>query len=95
MSNAITAKLIDHQVLGDDTLISSSTLATGLIQNQSDALALIQSRASSVTLDQIFIDSSGRVIIRNPEFAADVKSKLANASMAKHVLGNGTCGLGC
>lgn len=95
MSNAITAKLIDHQVVGTETRISSSTLATGLVQNQTDALNLIQSNANSVTLDQIFIDSSGKIIIRNPDFASDIESKLANATAAVAALGNGTCGLGC
>jgi len=92
MSFPITPKLIDHTTFGPVTKISSSSLGTGLIQDQPGTLALIQQFESTVSADQISIDSAGYIIIDNPRLANWVDNEKANTAAW---IKNGICGKGC
>lgn len=93
MPSQITARLVDHQVVENETRINSSSLATALIHNQDAALEILRKNSDSIKLEDISIDSAGRVVIRNEAFAKSIREKVSKSP--GWVASNGTCGAGC
>ena len=91
----VTARLIDHTVVGDTTQISSSSLGTKLIHDRESALSLMRATAPSLQAEDIAMDSAGRITVKNAEFASAIQAKLVGVGNVDAALGNGTCGLGC
>ena len=81
----------------DRVLITDSDLVNALVQNQAEALQLLSSEVSPVKLEEISIDSEGRVVIDNLNFAQTLRNKLNTASQASGLSGNnnGVCGFSC
>jgi hypothetical protein len=91
MAGSVSIKA-EHVTAGRRVRISSPQLATHLIQNPKTALRLLSSVGAPVTPDQVSIDSSGKVVVNNPQFATALKTRLRGLSTAAN---NGVCGVGC
>src|SRR5207247_2878133 len=81
-----------HVSAGRRIRISSPQLATNLIQDPKTALRLLSSVGAPVTPDQVSIDSSGKVVVDNPQFANALRTRLRGLGTAAN---NGVCGAGC
>jgi len=88
---AVEVKVADIS-LPTKTTIASSSLVEGLIRDQRKTLDLL-GKVSPLSVDDISVDSEGRVVIDNPEFAQRLAHGLERAGAAE--ANNGICGLGC
>ena len=86
----ITIKSKDAQISGTTATLSSAALATGLIQNQKEALHVL-AQIAPVKTSEISVDAKGRVVVANSKFAATLKSRIGAGNAAD----NHGCGLGC
>jgi hypothetical protein len=80
----------------DRILITDSDLVNALVQSQADALQLLSSEVSPVKLEEISIDSEGRVVIDNSNFAQTLRNMINTTSQTSGLSSKNTiCGLHC
>lgn len=80
----------------DEVLITNTNLVSALVQDQATALQLLSSEVSPVKLEEISIDSEGRVVIANTTFAQGLRNKVSTASQTSGLGGNNVvCGWNC
>jgi hypothetical protein len=81
----------DIEITGGVTRVTDPQLVRALVKAPKDTIKLL-SGISPVKLDDIDIDKSGRLVIRNPKFAEQLSSRLPDLSAAAD---NGICGFKC
>ena len=86
----VTIKSENMEIVGSTAALTSSALATHLIQTPADALQLL-GQVAPVNVSDISIDDQGRVVVDNPAFASALQQSI-DAALEKD---NGICGFKC
>ena len=86
----IIIKAKNAEVAGSETKITSSALATHLIQNPKAALDVLH-QVAPVSASEISVDEKGRVVISNAKFASALQARIRAGAAAD----NHGCGVGC
>jgi hypothetical protein len=79
---------------GKTVSIESPSLVNGLIQDQKGAVALLNQSGANVKLSDISVDTSGRVVISNPNLHKTLTDQVLTDRL-RAAEGNGVCGAGC
>ncbi|HEY0071270.1 MAG TPA: hypothetical protein VGE04_14995 [Chloroflexia bacterium] len=81
----------DIEINGDVTRVTDPQLVRALVKAPKDTIKLL-SEIAPVKLDDIDVDKSGRLVIRNSKFAEQLSGRLPDLTEAA---GNGICGFSC
>lgn len=82
----------DIEVTGSVARVTDPQLVRALVKAPKDTLKLL-GQIAPVKLDDIDVDKSGRVVIRNPRFAEALNSRLSEELIT--AADNGICGFKC
>ena len=87
---------IDTKTTQGKVIIKNNHLITELIHSsgehgKGDALALLRKEAPGLTLQDISVDTEGRVVIDNEDCCAAIAGVIQGIAST----GNGLCGIGC
>ena len=80
------------QPTDDETIIASLPLLNALVVEPGDAWQFLATSFAPVPVGSVEVDSSGRIVIRDDQFAAAVKEALGEVSKGLNVgCGNWRC----
>jgi hypothetical protein len=89
----------EMEVADDTTTISNPELAQAVKEHPDEAADFLSEKVVPVDLDEISIDESGRVVVRDPAFAKAIAERSAASEtrrgLAAPNVKNGVCGAGC
>lgn len=88
-------KIADIKIIDNDTIVSDSTEFNEYFKNnQLEVFDEIKNKITSLSIDDIFINEDGKVIIKNKEFLEAISSPPPTLLAGEWVKNVG-CGSGC